>query len=450
MAKTTTSCPRCRQPVVADVEQLFDLNQDPRAKQRLLGGQANQIACQSCGYQGNFSTPIVYHDPDKELLLTFFPPEMGLPANEQERIIGPLITQVTNKLPAEKRKAYLFRPQTMFTFDTLIEKILEGDGITKEMIQAQQARLALLQRLLTTASAESRLTIIQQEEANIDAEFFTLFGRVIESAMAQGDQQTARALAGLQQELLDNTSFGRQVKSSAEASERMVKSLQEASQSGLTRDKLLDVFLTAPDEASLSTVVTMTRSGLDYEFFQILSDRIEAADGPEKEKLETLRGTLLKMVEAIDQQVAQQMEATKAILDQILATPDIEKTIRDNAQLIDDFFVEVVQAELQAARQNGDLARSAKLNQVVDVLKKLSAPPKEFELIEKLMQVEDDAQRRKILEENAEMVTGEFVQMLSTLASQSESQGQPPEVVEELKKIYRLSLRFTMEANLKK
>ena len=165
---------------------------------------------------------------------------------------------------------------------------------------------------------------------------------------------------------------------------------------------------------------------------------------------ETLRGTLLKMVEAIDQQVAQQMEATKAILDQILATPDIEKTIRDNAQLIDDFFVEVVQAELQAARQNGDLARSAKLNQVVDVLKKLSAPPKEFELIEKLMQVEDDAQRRKILEENAEMVTGEFVQMLSTLASQSESQGQPPEVVEELKKIYRLSLRFTMETNLKK
>jgi hypothetical protein len=45
---------------------------------------------------------------------------------------------VVNGLPTEKRKGYLFQPQTMFTYQTLIDKVLEADGITKEMIEAQQ------------------------------------------------------------------------------------------------------------------------------------------------------------------------------------------------------------------------------------------------------------------------------------------------------------------------
>ena len=41
MPQTRTSCPRCRQPVIADVEQLFDVTSDPEAKQRLLSGAVN-------------------------------------------------------------------------------------------------------------------------------------------------------------------------------------------------------------------------------------------------------------------------------------------------------------------------------------------------------------------------------------------------------------------------
>ena len=104
MPQTRTSCPRCRQPVIADVEQLFDVTSDPEAKQRLLSGAVNTINCQNCGYQGALATPIVYHDADKELLLTYFPPELALPVNEQERMIGPYITQITNKLPPESAK----------------------------------------------------------------------------------------------------------------------------------------------------------------------------------------------------------------------------------------------------------------------------------------------------------------------------------------------------------
>src|SRR5512137_884882 len=146
--KTQISCPRCRQPVVAQIEQLFDVTSDPGAKQRLLGGVSNYAVCRNCGYSGPLATPIVYHDNDKELLLTYFPSELGMPVNDQEKLIGPLITQVTNRLPAEKRKGYLLRPQSFLTYQSLLERILNADGITTEMIQAQQKRISIVERLL--------------------------------------------------------------------------------------------------------------------------------------------------------------------------------------------------------------------------------------------------------------------------------------------------------------
>ena len=126
MPRTQINCPKCRQPMVADVQQLFDAGADPQAKQMLLTGAFNIAQCPHCGYQGNLSAPIVYHDPAKELLLTFFPPEMMLPREEQERIIGPLLTRVMNSLPQEQRKGYLLNPQSMFTMQGLIERILEA------------------------------------------------------------------------------------------------------------------------------------------------------------------------------------------------------------------------------------------------------------------------------------------------------------------------------------
>ncbi|HRJ75756.1 MAG TPA: CpXC domain-containing protein, partial [Anaerolineales bacterium] len=104
MPQTQIACPRCKQLIPANVEQLFDVTADPQAKQRLLSGQSNFARCPHCGYQGRLATPVVYHDNDKELLLTFFPSELMLPVNEQEKIIGPLIKKVTDNLPPEKRK----------------------------------------------------------------------------------------------------------------------------------------------------------------------------------------------------------------------------------------------------------------------------------------------------------------------------------------------------------
>ena len=65
MPQQQIACPQCKQPIVVNIEQLFDVTSDPGAKQRLLGGVSNVARCQACGYEGPLATPIVYHDNEK-------------------------------------------------------------------------------------------------------------------------------------------------------------------------------------------------------------------------------------------------------------------------------------------------------------------------------------------------------------------------------------------------
>ena len=104
MAKTSVPCPQCRQPILIDLTRLFDLNTNPDAKEQLLSGSANAYQCPNCRAQGTYPTPMVYHDPEKELLLTYYPPELMVALPEQERILGPLVKKVIDDLPPEKRK----------------------------------------------------------------------------------------------------------------------------------------------------------------------------------------------------------------------------------------------------------------------------------------------------------------------------------------------------------
>jgi hypothetical protein len=447
MPQTRANCPRCHQPLVVEVDQLFDQNTDPTAKQRLLSGNFNIIQCPNCGYQGALATPIIYHDPEKELLLTYFPPELGMPVNEQERLIGPLINQVVNRLPPEKRKGYLLRPQSMLTMQTLIERILEADGITREMIQAQQQRLNLLQRLLS-APKDSRPEIVKNEEALLDEAFFSLLSRLAETALLTGDQKSAQALGELQEQILPLTETGRRLQSQAREAEAAVHELEEAGKQGLTREKLLDLMIAAPTDARLSALVSLTRNGLDYTFFQILADRIDRAQGSEKQRLIDLREKLLQMTEAIDKQVKARMQEARKLLEAILSAPDVQEAARQNLGRVDELFITVIEEELKAARQKADLERSSKLQSIMDVIEKASAPPPEYELIQQLLDEPDDNARRKLLEQRKDMLTPEFLSLLTNLAAQMD--GQDPELAKQLQAVNRLALRVSMEMNLNK
>src|SRR5512134_1243943 len=250
MPQTQIACPRCRQPIAANVEQLFDVTQDPQAKQRLLGGASNMARCPYCGYQGRLATPVVYHDNEKELLLTYFPHELNVPLNEQEKIIGPLIKKVTDSLPSEKRKAYLLNPVPNLTYESMIKTILAKDGITPEMLKEQQDRVQVIERMLQASSPDVRSELIKQNINLFDEQFFALFSRLAQSAAGSGQEPMARALVDLQKQLLEETEFGRSLKESVGELEAATKTLQDVGQA-LTREKLLNIILQSPSDARL-------------------------------------------------------------------------------------------------------------------------------------------------------------------------------------------------------
>lgn len=449
MPQSRTTCPRCRQPVMAEVNQLFDTTTDNLAKQKMLSGQFNVIQCQACGYEGMVSTPIVYHDAEKELLLTFFPPELGLPMTEQEKLIGPLINKVTNALPQEKRKGYLLRPQTMLSMQHMVERILEGDGITKEMIADQQKKVDLVRNLMA-AAPEDREKILETEAALIDETFFALFGRLLESASMSQDQNAAKQLAEIQNLLIEKTKIGQEIKSQNDEANAAMKDLQEASKAGLTRESLLDLIISAPNEIRLATLVRMARSGLDYNFFQILSGKIEQAKAEEKDRLSKLRENLLKMTAEIDLEMQEQVGRIQQVIEKIIQSPDIEKTTEQVLSVVNELFIDILQRMMDAARQKADLELLAKYQRIVNVIQKASTPPPEYELLEKLLSCETEEQMLAVLNQKPELITAELTQLVAGLINQAETQKEDPKVVEQLRTAHRLILRLSMQANLAK
>ncbi len=446
MPKTRINCPNCRQPIMADIDQLFDVGQDPTAKQKILSGAFNLASCPNCGFKGMIATPLVYHDPGKELLLTYFPPELSLPINEQERIIGPLITRVTNSLPQEKRKAYLLQPKAMLTLQTMVERVLAADGITKEMIQAQQERMNLLQRLVT-ASDESIAESASKDDALFDSDFFNLLNRLIEASAVNGDQESAKKLGELQKKLLGMTTFGKQVQEQSKDVEAAIQTIQSAGKS-LTREKLLEMVIKAPNDTQLSVLVSLGRPGMDYEFFKLLAEKIERARGEGRDRLIKLRDQLLEMTQAIDKQTQERVLQSRKNLNTILQVPDIAETMAQNLAVVDEFFVQVFNEEMEAARKAGDLEKISKLKQVEEVVDQASAPPPEVALIQEFLEAaESESELTKKLEEHKKEITPEFMDILSNLLVRTES-GEEVELKARMNKVFSAALRITMTENL--
>jgi hypothetical protein len=452
MPQTQIACPNCRRMIPANVEQLFDVTADPQAKQRLLSGASNVAHCPHCGYEGRLATPVVYHDNSKELLLTFFPPELGMPLNEQERILGPMIKQVMDRLPAEKRKAYLLSPQANLTYESMVETILGKDGITPEMIKAQQDRVMLMERLLQTSTPDVRSEIIKQNLPLLDEQFFALFSRLLQGAMTGGQQPVAQQMAELQKQLLAETEFGRGLQASVQELEAASKSLQEAGQ-GLTREKLLDFVLASPNDARLRAYVSLARNGMDYSFFQLLSDKIDKADGDEQTRLEGIRTKLLDFSNEIDRQVEARYKQSQELIDRILSQEDVAQATRENLESFTQDAVDVVQTMLRQASEQNDYTRMGKLQKMVQVLQEASAPPAEVAFIEQLLDAPDEAAIEKMLGENAAVINDGFMEALNGLVAQVQSasdQGNPEAKAlgDKLSQVYRVALRYSMKKNL--
>jgi len=189
----------------------------------------------------------------------------------------------------------------------------------------------------------------------------------------------------------------------------VIGALQDAGKDGLTREKLVDIFIdSAGSEVKLSTLTSLVRAGMDYTFFQILTDRINATSNEKKAQLEAMREKLLTYTKEIDEQRQLQVAQTTKFLEAILAAPNPGDALKEHLDQVDEGFVELVEQELKNARAAADLSHIAKIQKVKAVLEEASAPPPELALIEELLDLPGYDERLKLLQSKADMITPEF------------------------------------------
>ncbi len=434
MAQPVAQCPRCHQTMVANVQQVFDLAKDPEAKEKLLSGQFNTAFCTACGYTSPLGTPLVYHDPEKQLFLSYYPAELNTPLPEQERILGQLIRSVVDSLPMEKRGGYLFQPRAMYTYDTLIDTILEADGITKEMVREQERKIRLLQELLSADDA-SIPTIVDRELSSFDADFFAILSNIQGNAASTQDEKLLNKLHIIQDELLSKTEYGQTLKKRAESTHQALTDLQALGEA-LNRDSLLELVVKSPDDDYLRTIVGLTRNGMDAKFFDGLKEKEASASGDEKARLTEIHGTISTLIREIDKSIQEQRQLRKQALEAILKTEPIEKGIEQFARALDDAFIEIAEEELSLARENSDFERSGKIQNLLSKIDEMMKIPPEIEFLQALMKIEDMDELAAAIESNKNEVTPEFREMLTNvIANVSQEKDQDPLLLEKLNRI---------------
>lgn len=403
---TLLQCPNCRTQFPSPIETVIDPALDPQAKSRLLSGRVNQMRCPNCGSPVNIAAPILYHDADKKLLLTYIPVELGLPKDASEKAIGELMREAMNNIPNEKRGGYLFQPRQMLTMQGLIDTILQADGITPEMMNAQKERVTLIEAMLPL-SPEALQTFVEANDARIDMPFMQTLTLMMQRIAADGQRELVERLLDVQEAIMAYSSIGEQLIEQGAQQERTVREVAEevnalAQNRQASRADFLELAIRYMGQGEkLQALIGLARPAFDYEFFQALTQHIGAAPSEDRPGLETLRESLLTLTALVDQQTQAALQSAATVLQALVESPDPDAFLRENADAIDDTFMAVLSANVQEAERRGDLAASAQLKEissrVMNALRSNMQPELQF-INDLLSQPTADAARALIVE----------------------------------------------------
>jgi hypothetical protein len=413
----------------------IDVGQNPEAKALFLSGQLNIAVCPSCGHAGMLSTPLVYHDPEKELLFTYMPSELGLPETDQQRAIGELTNQIMAALPPEQRKGYLLRPRSFLRLEGMIEAILEADGITPEMLAAQRSKASLLEQLLRVSDSEARQAIVRENSPQIDYDFFQLLTVNLQLAQADGNEQAVEQLVELRTQLLGWTTTGQEVAAREEAIRELGGDISQEQ----FLEKLVEAAL-AGESTKVETMVAVARPSIDYVFYQQLTERInreeQSGNAQQAKTLVQLRETILNLTEEIDAQVRQATEQAATLLQQIAAQDDLDRAVRANMSQIDELFLNVLAANLQTAEEAGQQETAQRLSQIGDIIMKVieESQPAEVQFLNQLLSAKYPEETQRLLEENRQMVDTKLLELMQ-LVGEDMKEGGRGQVADKLAQI---------------
>ncbi len=347
-------CANCRTQFNAPVVTIID-GQNPVLKSAFLQGRMNTAQCPQCGFVNTLTIPMLYYDLEKELALVLAPNSLHLAGADQEKMIGSLTNSLVNSLPAEQRRFYLLNPKLFLTFDSIVKTILEADGITEEVLEAQKAKIKLLEEFLQVQDDATLKTKVKEHDAELDREFFEILTASMQAAQMEGNRAGAQALYGLRAILAQLSSQGQQAVADIDTSLGLVHIT--------SREDLLAKLQKAQSDEEFETFIAAGHPLLDYTFFQQLTAQIDETAKTDPKRAEALKNLRTKILDT----KAQQEELSRAalqksvtLLREVLQSRDPQKVLAQKLDQIDESFFAVLSANIEEARrQNQNEAAQA-------------------------------------------------------------------------------------------
>lgn len=422
--ETVVTCSACGQPFPAQVYAYIDVVQAPQGKAQLLNGSLNNFPCPNCGTVNTVATPLLYHDPTKELLVAHVPMELNMQKDEQERVIG----QLMNRMPKDNFKGYMFNPKRAFTLQGLTELVLEADGVTKEMIEEQKQRVQLVQQFIEVESEEALDKLIQEHDDKINEQFLNTMSLIAQRMMEGGQQQAAQQIAGIQQLIINKSKFGDELRKRQEAQTQVIESVAKDIENlgqNAGRAQFLDLALKYNGQDDhLQALVGLVRPVFDEDFFKMMTLRIGEAPANDREKLEALRNNIVNMTASIDQQQQLAMQQAANFLQSIVNHPTPREALMENIDMVDDLFMQILQANIQQAEQQSNLQLLTRLKQIQQVAYEVlqSQMQPELRFVNDLLGM-SEAEAEKTVKEQAANFGPELIEVIDAVHSLLAQQG---------------------------
>ena len=419
------TCPACGTAFRAGIYTLVDVTEQPELKPALLSGQLNVAVCPNCRTASMLGAPLVYHDAAKQLCLVYFPQELNSRPDDQERFVGEATSFLLRALPPEAPRAYLLAPKRFLTLPSLLDAVLEADGISRESLERQRAHVDLISELAAVVGEEEQFNALaQQRQAELTPELFGTLAAFIEATPPE-QEDSRELLLQVQGRLAALRGDGLDAPDDAEVA------------------AAIERLLAAPDE-ELELAVAELRPVIDYGFFQLWTDRIDAATAAgqdaEAEQLTVRRARILEIVEALDSQAQAMFESGSALLGELLDAPDPEAALQERAERVDEAFMMVLSANAGAASRAGrdDLVALMErlAEQAVAIIQDRLSPEERF--INELLMAETPKEATSLLRKNFAKINSDLVKQLNALAEQEEKRANKP-IAERLRQLARES-----------
>ncbi len=420
-------CSSCGTPFNIPVYSILDVSETPQFKNLLLAGRLNTSPCPNCGTMNTVITPLLYHDPSKELLIAMVPMELNLNKDDQERLIGNMM----KRLPKGNFKGYMFNPRRAMTIQGMVNQILEADGITQEMMDEQRARINLVQQCLEATSEEALQQLVAENDAKMDDRFFQAFSLVIQRTLEDGQPQIAQQMLAIQTRVVELTTYGKGLIAKQAQQEKIIEEVAsqlETFGERISRDNVLLLAISyAEQDEHLQALVGMIRPAFDDDFFQMLTAQIGKAPAQNRDKLEKLRDRLAQLTAAIDQQNQRALQGVVSFLQTLVNHQKPEELIAANIDAIDDTFMAVLNANIQQAEQTQNKALADRLkyiyNVVIEILRANMSP--ELRFINTILSVQTDEEAHQLIQEHAPQLGGSLIEAFHAVEQMLADQNNP-------------------------